>query len=188
MNAVPSAARQARRLLRVLGMKGCIETDLAGRAQPIVDALRSSSRSVVTAESCTGGLVAAVLSHAEAASECLHGGFVVYTKAQKHAALGVDDRLMQLQGAVSGEVARQMAEGALHRSPASIAVSVTGVLGPNPDEDANRPGLVYLGLAEVGKPTLTVRHEFWNADPDFIRRQTVCHALEMLARAAHTPT
>ena len=57
-------------------MKGCVETDLASRAQPIVDALRSSGRSVVTAESCTGGLVAAVLSHAESASECLHGGFV----------------------------------------------------------------------------------------------------------------
>jgi nicotinamide-nucleotide amidase len=169
-------------------MTGCIETDLSSRAQPIVDALRSSGRSVVTAESCTGGLIAAVLSHAEAASECLHGGFVVYTKAQKHAALGVDDRLMQLQGAVNGEVARQMAEGALHRSPATIAVSVTGVLGPNTDEDGNPPGLIYLGLAEAGKPTLTVRHEFGDAEPDFIRKETVSRALEMLLRAAQTRT
>ena len=77
-------------------MNGCIQTDLSSRAQPIVDALRSSGRSVVTAESCTGGLVAAVLSHAESASECLHGGFVVYTKAQKHAALGVEARIIHI--------------------------------------------------------------------------------------------
>lgn len=165
-------------------MQGCIETDLASRAQPIVDALRSSGRCVVTAESCTGGLVAAVLSHAEAASECLHGGFVVYTKAQKHAALGVDEGFMQLHGAVNGEVARQMAEGALRRSPATLAVSITGVLGPNPDEDGNPPGLVYLGLAEAGRPTLTVRHEFGRVDPDLIRRETVSHALDMLLGAA----
>jgi len=189
-------SHQARRLLLgcwraparfpgvLLGVNGCIETDLSSRAQPIVDALRSSGRSVVTAESCTGGLVAAVLSHAESASECLHGGFVVYTKAQKHAALGVEAGLMQLHGAVNGEVARQMAEGALRRSPATVAVSVTGVLGPNPDEDGNAPGLVYLGLAEAGKPTLTVRHDFGKADPDFIRKETVSRALEMLLGAA----
>lgn len=165
-------------------MKGCIEMDLASRAQPVVDALRSSGRSVVTAESCTAGLLAAVLSHAEAASECLHGGFVVYTKAQKQAALGVEQTEMQLHGAVNGEVAKQMAEGALHRSPATVAVSITGVLGPNPDEDGSPPGLVYLGLAEAGKPTITVRHDFGKVDPDYIRKETVSRALDMLLGAA----
>lgn len=165
-------------------MTGCIESDLASRAQPIVDALRRSGRSVVTAESCTGGLLAAVLSHAEAASECLHGGFVVYTKAQKHAALGVAEGEMQLHGAVNGEVAKQMAEGALRCSPATVALSITGVLGPNPDEDGNPPGLVYLGLAEAGKPTLTVRHDFGKADPDYIRKETLSRALDLLLGAA----
>ncbi len=168
-------------------MKGCIETELASRAQPIVDALRSSGRSVVTAESCTGGLIAAVLSHAEAASECLHGGYVVYTKAQKHVALGVEEELMQRKGAVNAEVARQMAEGALSRSTATVALSVTGVLGPKPDEDGNPPGLVYLGLAAAGESTLTVRHEFGKVDPDFIRKETVSRALDLLLSAARSP-
>jgi nicotinamide-nucleotide amidase len=157
-----------------------VEEVLAQRAQPAVDILRRRGLSVITAESCSGGLVAAALSAAPSASECLHGGFVTYTKTQKHVALGVDRRLLQQQGAVNAEVARQMAEGALQRSHAALAVSVTGVLGPNPDMDGNPPGLVYLGIAQLGKSTVTVCHELAAQDPDAMRTQVVLRALELL--------
>jgi nicotinamide-nucleotide amidase len=158
----------------------CIEEQLAGRAQPVIDLLRQSGLSLVTAESCTAGLVAAVLSHGAQASEWLHGGFVVYTKAQKSEALGVDDRLLASQGSVNSEVAREMAEGALRHSHATLGLSVTGVLGPNPDEDNNPPGLVYLGLARSGQPTTVVRCDFGKIDPDEVRRRTVIRALELV--------
>jgi nicotinamide-nucleotide amidase len=73
----------------------CIERQLVGRAQPVIDALRAAGLSVATAESCTAGLIAAILSHAQNASDCLHGGFVVYTKANKAKVLGVDRALLE---------------------------------------------------------------------------------------------
>ncbi len=164
-------------------MGSCIEQELADVAQPVVDALRKAGLSIVTAESCTGGLIAAILSHGEQASACLDGGFVVYTKAHKHAALGVDENLMRSQGTVNTEVARQMAEGALRHSRASIALAVTGVLGPTPDEDHNPPGLVYLGLARNGRPTQVARREFGELEPDAVRRQAVLSALRLLVEA-----
>lgn len=162
-------------------MACCIEEQLASRAQPVIDLLRKTGLSLVTAESCTAGLVAAVLSHGSQASECLHGGFVVYTKAHKNEALGVDDLLLRSQGSVNAEVARQMAEGALRHSHAALGLSVTGVLGPNPDEDNNPPGLVYLGLARHGRPTQTVRCDFGKIDPDEVRRLTVIRALDLVS-------
>lgn len=146
--------------------------------------LRKSGLTVITAESCTAGLVAACLSHGKDASTCFHGAFVTYTKTQKAEVLGVNTALLRQEGAVNAEVARQMAEGALKRSQASLSVSVTGVLGPDPDEDQNPPGLVYFGVAQRSKPTLTVRHEFSLTDPESVREQTVVKALELLNQAA----
>ena len=162
----------------------CIERDLVGQAQPVIDALRAAGLSVATAESCTAGLIAAILSHAQNASECLHGGFVVYTKANKAKVLGVDRNLLDAQGAVSAEVARQMAEGALVRSPANIAVSVTGVLGPDPDEDGNPAGLTYFAVCREGHEAVVSRRDFSQLEPDNVRRAAVLHALELLLRCA----
>jgi nicotinamide-nucleotide amidase len=153
-----------------------------GRAQPVVDALRSAGLSVVTAESCTGGLVAAILSHAQNASDCLHGGFVVYTKANKSQVLGVDRTLLDTGGAVNSEVARQMAVGALERAPASVAVAVTGVLGPDADEDGNPAGLVYFAVAREGRDTEVSQGDFSEGQPDDVRRAAVLQALELLYR------
>jgi nicotinamide-nucleotide amidase len=158
----------------------CIERQLVGLAQPVVDALRIAGLSIVTAESCTGGLIAAVLSHAQNASDCLHGGFVTYTKANKAKVLGVDRTLLEAQGAVSAEVARQMAEGALERSPANVGVSVTGVLGPDPDEDGNPAGLAYFAVSREGTPTVVSRRDFKQMQPDDVRRAAVVYALEMV--------
>ena len=164
----------------------CIERELVGGAQPVIDALRAAGLSVATAESCTGGLIAAILSHAQNASECLHGGFVVYTKANKAKVLGVDRDLLETQGAVNVEVARQMAQGALERSPASVAVSVTGVLGPDADEDGNPAGLVCFAVCREGATTVVSRREFSQMQPDGVRRAAVLHALELLYGSCYT--
>src|SRR3954464_7632245 len=165
-------------------MQCCINENLTAKAEGVMERLRSSRSTVVTAESCTGGLVAACLTHGKDASSCFHGSFVVYTKQQKHQALGVSEELLREAGAVNSEVAIEMAEGALHRSEASLSIAITGVLGPEPDEDDNPPGLVYLALASRGKPTLVVRHDFSPASPDSVREQTVRVALELLERGA----
>jgi nicotinamide-nucleotide amidase len=162
----------------------CIDAQLAARAQPVVDALRRAKLCVVTAESCTGGLIAAILSHGMQASDCLHGGYVVYTKAQKTAALGVDGPLLESRGSVNAEVARQMVLGALGRSPANIAISVTGVLGPDPDEDGNPPGLVYLAVCRSGQAPIVVQRNYAASDPDAVRREVIIEALGMLQRSA----
>ena len=161
-------------------MAYCIEAELSNRAQAVVDVLRRSGLSVITAESCTAGLLAAALSHGTEASACLHGGFAVYTKAQKSASLGVDQSLLQSQGSVNAEVARQMAEGALRRSQANVAVAITGVFGPTPDEDNNQPGIVYVAVARSGRPTEVVRHDFGKLEPDQVRKATVLNALDLL--------
>ena len=108
--------------------ENCIERTLVEKAGPIVEALRSRRLSAVTAESCTAGLVAAILSHAPHAGECLHGGYVVYSKEHKTAALGVDPTLLQSRGSVNAEVALQMARGALTRAGAGVAVAITGAV------------------------------------------------------------
>lgn len=158
----------------------CIERELVGRAQPVMDALRLASLSVVTAESCTAGLIAAILSHAQQASASLHGGFVAYTKENKSMVLGVDRGLLESRGSVNQEVARQMARGALDRSPANVAVSVTGVLGPDPDEDGNPPGLVCFAVCRDGREPVVTERRFELAEPDEVRRAVVLYALELL--------
>lgn len=140
--------------------------------------------SVVTAESCTAGLASAVLSTAEGASEVLHGGFVTYTKAQKTAALGVPANLLDSRGAVNEEVARSMAVGALERSPAAIALSVTGVLGPEPDEDGNPVGLVFFACCLRGKNAKVIKRQFSSADTDTLCRNVVVAALDLVDEVA----
>jgi len=161
----------------------CIDKELIEAARRTAEAIRKAGFTVVTAESCTGGLVSAALSHAEGASEVLHGGFVVYTKDSKAAALGIDKQLLSTQGAVCEEVAAQMACGALARSPATLALSVTGVLGPNPDEDGNPVGRVCFSLCtRDGKPeskTLSYPED----QPDALRRCVTLDALNLLRNA-----
>ena len=124
---------------------------------------------------------------AQNAGDCLHGGFVAYTKANKARVLGVDRNLLDAQGAVSAEVAVQMARGALEGSPADIAVSVTGVLGPDPDEDGNPAGLAYFAVCREGHETVVSRQDFSQLEPDDVRRAAVLHALELLLRSAKVP-
>jgi nicotinamide-nucleotide amidase len=124
--------------------------DLAQLAERALATARRRNLTIVTAESCTAGKLSALLSEAPGAGEHLHGSFVTYTKANKVKALGVDAGLLKAKGAVCREVAVAMAEGALHRSPADVAVAITGVAGPDPDEDGNPVGLVCIAVARDG--------------------------------------
>ena len=162
----------------------CVDDGLVRQAQTLVDDLRRRQFRVVTAESCTGGLIAALLSHGTEASECLDGGFVAYTKEHKAMALGVSRELLQRQGSVNAEVARQLAHGALERSPANIAVAVTGVLGPEPDEDGNPPGLVWFAVTRKGRDSRAVEEHFNHGDPDDVRRAAILRALTLLGESA----
>lgn len=158
----------------------CIDERLIRQAKALVDDLRRREITVVTAESCTGGLIAAALSHGPGASECLHGGFVVYTKAHKTMALGVPPALLDVKGTVNAEVASALASGALGRSPADVALAVTGVLGPEADEDGNPPGEIYFAVAQRGRPTEVRMEHFAADDPHEVRHAVVVWALTLL--------
>jgi nicotinamide-nucleotide amidase len=164
----------------------CVDDDLVRQARALVDELRGRQLTVVTAESCTGGLIAALLSHGTEASECLHGGFVAYTKEHKVIGLGVSRELLRRQGSVNSEVARQLAQGALERSPANIAVAVTGVLGPDADEDGNPPGLVWFAVTRSGHGTRVIEEHFNHDDPDDVRRAAILRALTLLGESANS--
>lgn len=119
---------------------------LKAHAQEALDALKAANVTIVTAESRTAGTVAALLAQAEGGSDILHGGSITYTKEHKTKGLGIPWRLLKEQGAVNGDVVKQLAAGALERSPASMAIAISGVLGAEPDEDGNPVGLVYFCL------------------------------------------
>jgi nicotinamide-nucleotide amidase len=152
-----------------------------------IDALSAAERAalrVVTAESCTGGFVATVLSEAPGAAQFFEGAFVCYTSDHKCAALGLEPALLERHGAVSAEVAIAMAEAALQRSNADIAVSVTGVAGPDKDEDGNPVGLVYLACARNGASTACIERQFGKQGRSRIRYLAAAEALNLLAQAA----
>ena len=157
-----------------------ISPALCDRAQAIVKALKATGDSIVTAESCTAGLVAAVLSRADGAGDLLHGGFVTYTKDHKIKALGVSPELLAERGAVNEEVVEQMATGALNRSPASLSVAVSGVLGPEEDEDGNPVGRVYFCARAKGKAPIIVHEDWGRESPEVLMRRTIARAFDLI--------
>lgn len=161
-------------------------TDIDKRADTVLQQAIACGFSVVTAESCSGGRLAQAFAKAEGASENFHGGVVTYTKAMKHAALGVPEKLLAEQTAVAAPVAAAMAEGALARSPADIAVSITGVAGPNPDEDGNPVGLVFCGIAQRGEKTRTAKLESRGRTPEVVLPEAMSLALDLVEQACRT--
>ncbi len=139
---------------------------LLNAAERVMALAKEKRLTLVTAESCTSGLLAAVLSEAPGAAELLHGGFVTYTKCHKTIALGVPEALLTRKGAVCPEVAAAMAQGALARSAADLATAITGVAGPSPDEDGNPVGLVCLAVARRGFPTVHICKEYGDIGRD----------------------
>ena len=153
---------------------------LDARAQAVLSRLKSKHMTIVTAESCTAGALAAVLSHAEGAGEVLDGGFIVYTKAHKSAALGVSEDLLKKEGAVNAEVVRQLAGGALDHSQASMAIAVSGVLGPEKDDDGNPVGLVYFCTQVRGKAPRVTREDFGRQPRDVMLDTVIGRALDLI--------
>ena len=150
-------------------------------AEALLRRCRAAGLMVATAESCTGGLIAATLTAIPGSSEVLERGFVTYSNAAKSDLLGVDPALIAAHGAVSEAVARAMAEGALTRSRAHIAVSVTGLAGP--DGGGEKPvGLVWFGCARRGHGTATGRHVFPGNRTE-VRRAAVAEALRLIGEA-----
>lgn len=137
---------------------------------------------LATAESCTGGLIAAALTAIAGSSDVVDRGFVTYSNDAKHQMIGVPMELIEAHGAVSEEVARAMADGALARSRAAIAIAVTGVAGPGGGSAEKPVGLVCFGLAHTGQPARSQRLMF-PGDRTAIRAATVAHAFAMIRAA-----
>lgn len=128
---------------------------LESKACAVVRHAEEKALTLVTAESCTAGALATLLADAPGAGACFHGGFVTYAKACKTELLGIPAAVIEARTAVSREVAERMAAGALAASGADVAVAVTCVAGPEPDEDGNPVGLIHVAAAARGQP---VRH------------------------------
>ena len=152
-------------------------------AERVLIACRKRKLKVVTAESCTGGLVAATLTAIAGSSDVVERGFVTYANEAKREMLGVPWDALLGHGAVSEPVARAMAAGALAHSQADIAVSVTGVAGPGGGTEDKPVGLVHLAAVRSGHEPTAERHVF-PGDRDVIRRVSVLTALAMLASLA----
>lgn len=153
-------------------------------AQEVLRLARGAGLMIATAESCTGGLVSAALTEVPGSSEAMDRGFVTYSNAAKTALLGVPAHLIDRHGAVSEEVARAMAEGALQAAGSGLSVSVTGVAGPGGGTDAKPVGLVHFAAARRGRPTIARERRFGDLGRAEIRRRSVLVALELLAEAA----
>ncbi len=143
---------------------------------------RAAGAVVATAESCTGGLLAGAVTEVPGSSDIFDRGFVTYSNAAKVGMLGVSEATLAARGAVSEEVAREMAEGALARSSATLAVSVTGIAGPGGSE-VKPEGRVCFGLAARGRPTRSETVEFGALGRGEVRRRSVDHALALLIGA-----
>ncbi len=143
---------------------------------------RDSGATLATAESCTGGMVAAALTDIPGSSDVFDRGFVTYSNAAKTQMLGVSAATLAAHGAVSEQVAREMAEGALAHSVATLAVSITGIAGPG--GSGHKPeGRVCFGLAARGRPTFTETVEFGAPGRAAVRAASRDHALALLANA-----
>jgi nicotinamide-nucleotide amidase len=145
--------------------------------------LESLGMMVVTAESCTGGLIARALTETAGSSAWFERGHVTYTNAAKQEALGVDRATLAVHGAVSEAVARDMALGALHRSPARLALAVTGIAGPGGAVAGKPVGTVCFGWAMVppgsidGQPLAWAQTVHFGGDRNAVRLQAALHAL-----------
>jgi len=149
-------------------------------ARRVLDAARAKAVRIATAESCTGGLVAGVLTAIPGSSDVVEAGIVTYSNAAKTALLGVPAEVIGRHGAVSAQTARAMAEGALARTEAGLSVAVTGIAGPDGGTPDKPVGLVYFATAMAGAETLLHRETFHEMDRAGVREASVAMALELL--------
>lgn len=165
-------------------------TDLAPllpQTAALLDRARAAGVMIATAESCTGGLIAGLLTEIAGSSDVVDRGFVTYSNAAKTDMLGVPAALIDAHGAVSEPVARAMAEGALARSRAAVAVAVTGIAGPGGGSAEKPVGLVHFAVARTGQPTMHAEHRFGDVGRAAVRTATVETAVAMMAEALGAP-
>lgn len=156
---------------------------LLDKAAALLDAMKRQRTRLVIAESCTGGLIAGCITEIAGSSVVFDRGFVTYSNEAKSEILGVPDELLAALGAVSAEVAGAMVAGALARSPAGLALSVTGVSGPGGGSKEKPVGTVFMAVARRGETPAAHRFQF-AGDRTGVRLATVDRALDLLLERA----
>lgn len=154
--------------------------ELHEKAAELSAQLQARKWQLATAESCTGGLIAAILTDLPGSSDILERGFVSYANLAKHELLGVSLSLIAAHGAVSSQVAQAMAEGALRYSRADIAVAVTGIAGPSGGTAEKPVGTVYLAAA-TRQPHCKVERHHFSGDREAVREQSALAAFALVA-------
>jgi nicotinamide-nucleotide amidase len=157
--------------------------ELITGAETLLNACRTRHLKITTAESCTGGLVAGVLTEIAGASDVFERGFVTYSNAAKNEMLGVPTAVIERHGAVSAAVAVAMVEGALNHAPADVAVAVTGIAGPNGGTVQKPVGLVYIAAHRRGGDAGAHRFQFTKGTRQEIRIESVREALRLALEA-----
>jgi nicotinamide-nucleotide amidase len=148
-------------------------------AKQIIDLLTKANKTIVTAESCTGGLIAAALTDVPGASSAVYGGYVVYANSAKSRMIQVQSRLINDYGAVSNQVARAMADGARNTARVDFAVAVTGIAGPDGGTEKKPVGLVYIAVSSE-LATVVIEHKFGDIGRDAVRQATVAAAFDLV--------
>ena len=157
-----------------------IDSELPVMAEMVLDRFRAEKGTITTAESCTGGLIMALLTSIAGSSDVVERGFITYSNEAKEEMIGVSGKTLKKEGAVSAETAVQMAQGALEHSNATASVAVTGVAGPGRSE--KKPvGLVFIAVASTLEEGVFVEEfHFGDLSRDEIRNKTVKMAFELL--------
>lgn len=155
-------------------------------AERVNHTLIGRNQMIVTAESCTGGLIAGALTDVPGSSAAVFGGYVTYANEAKSGMIGVDRDLIRAHGAVSEQVARAMAEGALKTSGMAIAIAVTGIAGPGGGTEGKPVGLVHFAYADAEK-IIHLRREFGDLGRQAVREITVKTALELVLEGLGVP-
>ena len=161
-----------------------IDQELIAQATALLELCRKKKLKIATAESCTGGLVAATLTEIAGSSDVVERGFVTYSNAAKETMLGVAPATIERFGAVSRESAEAMAKGALAHAPADLAVSITGIAGPGGATPGKPVGLVHLAAASRGGELIHHERRYGDIGRAEVRRASVADALAMLRELA----
>ena len=161
----------------------CLPPELVEAAAKVIDANRGAGRRIAVAESCTAGLICAALTEVAGSSDVFEAGFVTYSNRAKIELLGISDDVLDTFGAVSIAVAWGMAQGALSRSRADVAVAITGIAGPGGGSERKPVGTVVFARAvrgEDSKKIVADQHEFGDLGRGGVRLQAALCALELL--------
>jgi len=153
---------------------------LLSRARDLLEAARAADTRIVTAESCTGGLIVALLTEIPGSSDVVERGFVTYSNQAKRDLLGVPEDLLRTHGAVSEPVCRAMVQGALRNAPAQLGVAVTGIAGPGGGSLEKPVGLVYIAAASRTGNVIVREHRFGDIGRGPVRLRAVEEALALL--------